>query len=262
VKIIKPYILFENPEEVDEEKVLERLERYGRICYKSEHKIGPGSARRFAAGLIAKGHNSVLDHEKVTVRVVCDRGVTHEVVRHRIGAYSQESTRYCNYSGDRFGNEISVIGPFFFDRFGQYRSVHVPCGLRGCPEGGVSFDSASLEPLNEFDVWCLAMRFSEWAYATLINVFGCSPQQARSVLPNSLRTEIVITYDLTEWRHFLRLRTSRRAHPQMREIAIPLLRAFRHYLPTLFEDIPIPEDADEVSSADWEVRVGGSEGGG
>jgi len=259
MKIVKPAIVFENAEEVDEERVLARLERYGRTCYKSDHKIGPGSARKFVAGLIAKGHVSVLDHEKVTVRVFCDRGVSHEVVRHRLGAYSQESTRYCNYGGDRFGNEITAIEPFFFERLSQYRNVRVPYGPRSLPAGGVSFYLASTEVLNEFDVWCMAMLFSEWAYATLINVFGRSPQEARSVLPNSLKTEIVITYDLTEWRHFLRVRTSPKAHPQMREVAISLLRAFKQYLPTIFEDIPLPEDADELSQAAWEIQVGGDE---
>jgi len=258
MRIIKPRILFENPEEIDERRVLERLERYGRTCYKSGYKIRPSSAREFIRRVIASGHESVIEHEKVTVRVVCDRGITHEIVRHRIASYSQESTRYCNYARDRFGREISVVSPFFFDCDGRRRSVAVPVGAFLRDGGAVVFAGQQHFDLSEFDVWCLAMAFAEWAYMTLVDDFGRSPQEARSVLPNSLKTEIVITYNLREWRHFLRLRTSPRVHPQMREIAIPLLRAFKQYLPTIFEDIPIPEDADRVSQADWEVRVGES----
>jgi len=247
MKVAKPSVIFENAEEVNEERVLRRLERYGRTCYRSEDRITP-NACEFVKTIIARGHESILEHEKVTVRVVCDRGVTHEIVRHRIAAYSQESTRYCNYAGGRFGSVVTVITPFFFDPGGAEKEVSLPLGLLPCK-------------LNEFGVWWVAMLFSEWAYMTLVNVFGRSPQEARSVLPNSLRTEIVITYNLREWRHFLRLRTSPAAHPQMREIAITLLWAFKHYLPTVFEDIPMPQDADKVPRTSWEIRVGGGEDG-
>lgn len=239
MRIIKPYFVFENEEEVDEERVLRRLERYGRTCYKSEHKIGPGSAREFVKKIIARGHTSILDHEKVTVRVVCDRGVTHEIVRHRIAAYSQESTRYCNYAKDRFGRDITVIDPFFFDREAETKPVLIPGGPKRGRDWVGFTDTVSLE-LNEFDVWWLAICFAEWAYMTLVDVFGRSPQEARGVLPNSLKAEIVITYDLTEWRHFFRLRASPRAHPQMQEIAVPMLREFKQRLPTIFADIPLP----------------------
>lgn len=205
MEIIKPYFIIED--EIDGEQILENLERYGRTCYKSEDKITPGSARKFVAMVINSGHESVIEHEKVTVRVICDRGVTHEGVRHRIGSYSQESTRYCNYRS----RGIQVIEPFFF-----------------------------VGDKNKYQIWLNAMRACEKAYNALIEA-GATPQEARSVLPNSLKTEIVITYNLREWRHFFKLRCSKRAHPQMREITIPLLREFQQKMPVVFDDIPVEE---------------------
>ena len=207
MKAIAPGFVFEDA--VDPKAITEKIERAGRTCYKSEGRIGDGSAEKFISSIISRGHESVLEHASVTVRLICDRGVTHEIVRHRIAAYSQESTRYCNYSGDKFGNEITVIRPFFWKD----------------------------EP-EKYAVWERAMEACEKAYNDLI-ALGASAQEARSVLPNSLKTELVMTMDIREWRHFLRLRTSSAAHPQMREIAIPLLEEFKRRLPVLFADIAV-----------------------
>jgi thymidylate synthase (FAD) len=206
MEIIKPR--FEILDQIDGEKILERIERYGRVCYKSEGRITPGSAREFVAMILKSGHESVIEHEKITVRVICDRGISHEIVRHRIASYSQESTRYCNYRT----RGIQVIEPFFFLGKGNE---------------------------EKYRLWREAMEACEKTYNTLIEL-GCSPQEARSVLPNSLKTEIVITCNLREWRHFFRLRAAKRAHPQMREIAIPLLREFQRLIPVIFDDI-VPE---------------------
>jgi len=206
-KVIEPYYVIEYPEELDQERVLERLERYGRTCYKSEGKIGPGSAEKLIRDIIARGHESVLEHEKVTVRIICDRGVTHEIVRHRIASYSQESTRFCNYAKDQFGNQITVIRPVFW----QPETV-------------------------EYEIWLSAMEAAERVYFKLLE-HKASPQKARSVLPNSLKTEIVVTFNLREWRHVLRLRCSKDAHPQMRQIMLPLLGEFKQKLPIFFDDI-------------------------
>ncbi len=202
MEIIKPSFVFED--DVDGEEILKNLERYGRICYKSEHKITPDSAQKFVAMILKSGHESVIEHEKVTVRVIFDRGVTHEIVRHRLASYSQESTRYCNYKS--LG--VQFIKPFFF-----------------------------ADNKEKYQIWLNAMRACEEAYNALIDA-KATPQEARSVLPNSLKTEIVITYNLREWRHFFRLRCSRRAHPQMREIAVPLLQEFQKRIPIIFDDIP------------------------
>ncbi len=207
MEIIRSSFVFED--EVDGENILCKLERYGRTCYKSEGKITPDSARRFVVGILRSGHESVIEHEKVTVRIVCDRGVTHEIVRHRIASYSQESTRYCNYKV----RGIRVIEPLFF-----------------LGEGNE----------ERYRVWYEAMEACEKAYNALISL-GARPEEARTVLPNSLKTEIVITYNLREWRHFFKLRTSKRAHPQMREITIPLLREFQRLIPVLFDDIVVED---------------------
>lgn len=236
MKIIKPSFVFE--EEINGEEILRKIEKYGRTCYKSEDKTTPESAREFVKTILKSGHESVIEHEKITVRVVCDRGVTHEIVRHRIACYSQESTRYCNYAKGKFGSEITVIEPFFFERSAQRKKIEIPDGWEN--SGGMPSVSKYAEAeLNEFDVWIMSMLFDEWAYNVLINKFRRTPQEARDVLGNSLKTEIVITYNLREWRHFFRLRTSIKAHPQMREITIPMLVEFKKTIPVIFDDINI-----------------------
>ena len=150
-------------------------------------------------------------HEKITVRFICDRGVTHELVRHRIASYSQESTRYCNYCNDKFGNELTFIRPCFWDEN---------------TEDGKA----------KMAVWKEAMENIEKEYNQLISM-GAKPEEARSILPNSLKTEIVVTMNLRSWRHFFELRTSERAHPQIRQIANALLAELKTQLPVIFGDL-------------------------
>jgi thymidylate synthase (FAD) len=201
MKVLKPSFIIED--KVDGSQILKNLEKYSRTCYKSEDKITPGSAQKLIANILKKGHESVIEHEKITVRIICDRGVTHEIVRHRIASYSQESTRYCNYQS----RGIKVIEPFFF-----------------------------INDEKKYQTWLSAMNACEKAYNDLIEQ-GATLQEARSVLPNSLKTEIVVTFNLREWRHFFKLRCSKRAHPQMREIAVPLLKEFKKKIPVIFDDI-------------------------
>jgi thymidylate synthase (FAD) len=222
VKIIAPSfeILFlpDGPE------VLRALESYGRTCYKSEDRITPDSAEGFVRRIIKSGHHSVIEHAGATVRFVCDRGVTHELVRHRLAAYSQESTRYANYAQDKFGGEITVIRPLFW----------LP--------GGAAYE-----------LWRQAMQAAEKAYLDLLAA-GARPQEARGVLPNSLKTEIVMTANLREWRHVLGLRGGRAAHPQIREIMLPLLAEFNRRLPAVFEDIHRAHAAD-IAELAGQVRA-------
>jgi len=196
---------------INPQEILSNIEKFGRTCYKSENDITATSAEAFIARIIKNGHESVIEHEKITVKIICDRGVSHEIVRHRIASYSQESTRYCNYSKDKFGNELTFIKPIFWE-----------------------------ETSDEYKIWHEEMKRSENSYLKLISL-NVSPEQARSVLPNSLKTEIVVTMNLREWRHFFKLRTSKRAHPQMREISIPLLNKMKELLPPIFEDIAIEQ---------------------
>ncbi|MBP1713240.1 MAG: thymidylate synthase, flavin-dependent [Deltaproteobacteria bacterium] len=171
----------------DKGAVLKMLERIGRTCYKSEDKMTPDSARDFVKR--------------------CDRGISHELVRHRLASFSQESTRYANYSKDKFGKEITVIRPYFWDR------------------------SSDL-----YSVWRQAMEQAEEKYLHLIGL-GARPEEARTVLPNSLKTELIMTCNLREWRHIFDLRCSRAAHPQMRELLFPLLDELHERIPVVFDDL-------------------------
>ena len=207
MKIIKPYYVIED--EIDAKRIMLGIERAGRTCYKSEGKIGDGTAEKFIAAIIKRGHESVLEHEKITVRFICDRGVTHELVRHRIASYSQESTRYCNYSQDRFGSELTFIKPCFWE-----------------------------DGSENMRIWEETMQHIEDNYNKM-TAAGAKPEEARSILPNSLKTEIVVTMNMREWRHYFKLRTSPAAHPQIREISIALLKEFKEKLPVLFTDIEI-----------------------
>lgn len=220
MKIIKPtiYIL----DVLDQEKILKRLELVGRTCYKSEDKITDISCIEFVRKIIKSGHHAIIEHYDISVKVICDRGVTHEIVRHRIASYAQESTRYCNYASGKFGNEITVIEPCFWNWSFQTDDLE-----------GILNSSIKDEKMH---IWKTTMSYIEASYLKLIEL-GATPQEARNVLPNSLKTEIIVKFNLREWRHFLTLRTSKAAHPQMREIANMILVEFKSKLPVIFEDI-------------------------
>jgi thymidylate synthase (FAD) len=214
MKIIKAnYVI----EEFYPHNMLKNIERAGKTCYKSENTITDdvSSAEAFVKMIIKNGHESVLEHEKITVRIICDRGVSHEICRHRIASYSQESTRYCNYGkGDV---QYIDIRP----HFKNINKDESWCG-----------DAEML--------WSQVLILAEQNYKEMIKM-GMPPQLARSVLPNSLKTEIVITANLREWRHIFRLRTPKTAHPQMREIMVPLFKDLKERLPAVFDDIKLEE---------------------
>lgn len=205
MRIVSPGFEILTP--VDSEAILKHIELCGRTCYKSEKKITDESCRTFVQSIIKRGHEAVLEHFNITVKFICDRGVSHEIVRHRLASYCQESTRYCNYSKDDFSGEITVVEPFY------------------------------LQPDTlAYNAWKEACEATEAAYFSLLD-WGCTPQEARAVLPNSLKTEVVMTANLREWRHFFKLRCAPAAHPQMREVATPLLRALQKKLPIVFDGI-------------------------
>lgn len=199
--------------EIDGENELMFIEKVGRVCYKSEDKITEGSANGFVKMLIDRGHEAMLEHSCLTVKFIVDRGISHEIVRHRLFSFAQESTRYCNYSKGKFGNEITVIKPCFFDT-------------------GMGTASNSLV----YEEWKHSCEIAERSYFKLLE-YGAKPQEARAVLPNSLKTEVIVTGNYREWRHFLKLRTAKAAHPQMREVAIPLLEELKSRLAIIFDDI-------------------------
>lgn len=213
MKIIDPSIeIIDCP---DGEALLKMLEYCGRVCYKSEDKITEDSAKRFISSVLKSGHESVLEHAKITVKVICDRGVTHEIVRHRLASYSQESTRYCNYSNEKFGSELTFINPCFWDNDDDHSK-------------------------RLFNIWVDEMQRIEDAYNEMIQC-GARPEEARTILPNSLKTEIVITMNIREWRHFFKMRCSSRAHPQMRQVANMIKAEFQSRIPLLFDDVKTQE---------------------
>lgn len=188
---------------------LQHIEKIGRACYKSEDKITSDgeSARKFVKMIIDRGHEAMIEHSSLSVKFTVDRGVSHELVRHRIASFAQESTRYCNYSKDKFDNGISFIKPCFWETGS-----------------------------DAYVDWKSAMSIAESHYLDLISK-GATPQEARSVLPNSTKTEITITANYREWHNFFKLRTAKAAHPQMREVTIPLLAELKEKLPIVFDDI-------------------------
>ena len=204
---------------------LKHIEKIGRVCYKSEGKITEDgeSAKKFVKMLIDRGHEAMIEHSSLSVKFVVDRGVSHELVRHRIASFAQESTRYVNYSLDKFGNEINVID--------------INNGIK-LDNKMKNMDADTISAI--IDEWTLAMEDAERHYMKMMEL-GATPQIARSVLPNSTKTEITISANYREWRNFFKLRVHSTAHPQMREITIPLLKELKTRLPIIFDDIQVEE---------------------
>ena len=225
MKIIKPS--YEILDDIDGQAILKKLEIIGRVSHKSEDRITETSAAPFIKKIIELGDESVLEHVSITVRFICDRGVSHELVRHRLAAICQESTRYCNYSQDKFGHDITVIQPCFLhdmtrdtarDDVGEYAAAY-----------DQNLDTKDVE-------WFAAMLHAQGLYFGMLEN-GATPEEARAVLPNSLKTEVIMTANLRELRHILKLRCSKMAHPQCRELMIPLLHELQLKIPVVFDDI-------------------------
>ena len=256
MKLIKPSYEIITP--INGEEILKQIELAARTCYKSEDKIeyvednritpGEGfdkvltyskSARPLIQKLISLGHEAMLEFGgMINVKFVCDRGVSHELVRHRVASFAQESTRYCNYGKDE---HITFILPNWFSNMENNQVIIMKdydindegiCFING---NGNDINM-SLEHADE-TLWLISMATSEHNYNRLLKVHNWTPQQARSVLPNSLKTEINVSANIREWRHILCLRTAKAAHPQMRELMCPLLDEFKSKIPILFDDI-------------------------
>jgi thymidylate synthase (FAD) len=212
---------------------LRQVEAAGRCCYKSEQRIGEDTADPFCRMLIKRGHESVIEHAIITVKFVIDRGVSHELVRHRLCSFSQESTRYCDYApGGKTAGITFVLPPWFPS------GIIEPCQLdddgwyKHFDRWDIMRDAADEACPGAAD-WLDALKYAERQYNQL-RTRGWKPEQARSVLPNSLKTEIVVTANLREWRHIFKLRTAEAAHPQMREIMCPLRDELADKLPSIF----------------------------
>lgn len=237
IDIVKPKIFIE---EFDAEYIVRKIERAARTCYKTEGSKAPVGQlldkrllktsdranfwaekrngnidEKLLRAVLANVHSSVLEHCAISVVMLTNRGMTHELVRHRIGvAYSQESSRYCNYSKDKFGNKVAMLKPYFYKDHKLY------------------------------DIWETGVRRAAAGYFVMLKEGGTT-EEARELLPNSTKTEIAITYNINAWRHFLNLRASQKAHPEIRRMAMVLLLEFARRMPVLFGDILARYDRDD-----------------
>lgn len=205
MRIIEPS--YEILTEIDGKQVLKHIEYCARTCYQSYDKQTDDSYYKFIKMIMGRNHESCLEHYSFSVKFIVDRGIHNEIVRHRLASYNAESSRYINYAKDKFGNEITVIRPVFFT-----------------------------EGTKEYEMWRSAMAHAELTYMSMLES-GCKPEEARSVLPLSIKTETVMTANLREWRHFFSLRTTNFCHPQMRQVTIPLLVELKEKIPLVFDDI-------------------------
>lgn len=215
------YILSpENLEGEGKRSIYQAIERAARTCYKSEEKMTLESGERMIKMLVQNGHEAMLEHATIAVKFFLDRGLSHELVRHREASYAQESTRYCNYSKGKFDGQCTFIAPFNEVRAQQADKD----------------EDHTIEIMKE---WTTACREAEDHYMRMLEL-GASPELARSVLNNSLKTEIVVTANIREWRHILKMRavnTHGKPHPQMKALMHPLLERFASAMPELFGDI-------------------------
>ena len=225
--IIQPEIQVENYDGI---KIMKNIERACRTCYRSEGLITEDSYKKLLKNCINRGHESILEHEKITIRMICDIGVYKDLTRHRFGSFSIESTRYCNYSKDKFDNEIKFIEPVFYTP-------------------GVMEEYNDPIKKNDYlktQYWERCMKFIESDYMDMTNIVGAKPDELRMLLPHSTAAEVTMTANIREWRHILGLRCSKAAHPAIRQLLIPLLLKFKEDMPELFSaidyDIDFPKE--------------------
>lgn len=211
MKIIKPEIFIDN---LDYTKIMKNIEKACRTCYRSEDKITEDSYKTLLKNCINRGHESVLEHEKITIQMICDIGVYKDATRHRHASFSIESTRYCNYGKDKFDNEIKFIEPCNIDR-GTVEYAH----------------------------WLNIMQIIDNTYNELSRI-GCTPDQMRMILPHSTAAEVTMTANIREWKHILELRANNHAHPAVQQVMIPLLLYFKEKMPEIFDSVEYNKEFD------------------
>ena len=232
MKIINPKI---EVEKYDGVKIMKNIERACRTCYRSENLITEDSYKRLLTNCLNRGHQSILEHEKITVRMICDIGVYKDLTRHRFGSFSIESSRYCAYNKDKFDNEIKFIKPVFYKESWTDRNY----------EGsGMDIDE------EKSKIWYDTMENIEDSYMDMAKL-GCTPDEMRMILPHSTAAEVTMTANIREWRHILDLRTKKMTHPSVRQILIPLLLKFKEDMPELFGNI----EYDTEFPKEWYAEI-------
>ena len=208
MRIVEPWIKVER---IDGKKIMKRIERACRTCYRSEGKITDDSYKNLINNCITRGHESVLEHEKVTVRIYSDIGSYKDLTRHRFASFSVESTRYCSYDKDKYGNEIAFINPVY------------------------------IEDKEMYKVWGKTMQEIEKNYIKMKKL-GATTDMCRELLPHSTAGEYTMTANIREWKHILSLRTTKYVHPSIRQVLIPLLKYFKEEMPEIFGNIEYDEE--------------------
>lgn len=234
MKIIDPEV---SVHEFNGKRIMKHLENACRTCYRSEDKISEESYSNLLKNCINRGHESILEHEKVTIEMICDIGVYKDLTRHRIASFSIESTRYCCYDKDKFGGEISFIKPVFYNNDYSNGTILVD------PEG---VDSSSFENPDQEKTWLWenAMEDIEFFYMEMRSK-GFTPDECRMVLPHSTAAKVVMTANIREWKHILSLRSTKHAHPSVQQVMIPLLLYFKLEMPEIFGDIEYNKEFDK-----------------
>lgn len=223
MKIVKPWIEVEN---FDGTKIMKNLERACRTCYRSEGSITEDSYKRLLTNCINRGHESILEHEKITIRMCVDVGVYKDLTRHRIASFSIESTRYCNYNKDKFGNEIKFIEPVYYDN-------------RNSDECDNEED---IKNALKTKYWTKCMENIEASYMQMNEIQGTTPDELRMLLPHSTAAEVTMTANIREWKHIFELRANNHTHPAVQQVMIPLLLLFKQEMPEIFNDISYNEN--------------------
>ena len=220
MRIVKPYVIVEK---FDGVQVMKRIERACRTCYRSEGKITEDSYKNLIKNCINRGHESVLEHEKVTVRIYNDIGSYKDLTRHRFASFSVESTRYCSYDKDKYGNEISFMDPVY------------------------------IEDEKVYEVWKKTMQEIENSYLEMKKL-GATTDMCRNILPHSTAAEYTMTANIREWKHIFELRANNHVHPAIRQVMIPLLKYFKEQMPDIFGDIPYDEEFNPEYYAELRVE--------
>lgn len=226
MKIIDPMIEVENYDGI---KIMKNIERACRTCYRSEGNITDDSYKNLLKNCINRGHESVLEHEKITIRMICDIGVYKDLTRHRFGSFSIESTRYCAYSKDKFNNEIKFIKPLFFNDKNPDELI----------------DQDEIKNSLRTKYWKECMENIECAYLQMSRIEGTVPDQLRMILPHSTASQVTMTANIREWKHILELRANSHAHPAIQQLLIPLLLKFKEDMPEIFDDVNYNENFDK-----------------
>lgn len=235
MKIIKPKIIIED---LDYVKMMKNLERASRTCYRSEDKITEDSYKTLLKNCINRGHESVLEHEKITIQMICDIGVYKDLTRHRHASFSIESTRFCNYNKDKFDNQLHLIEPVFYEN--NWNEA-------------ITLGSAISINERKSYYWYDCMKNIEQTYNAMIEL-GSIPDEARMILPHSTAATVTMTANIREWKHILELRCTKHAHPAVQQVMIPLLLHFKETMPEIFDSIEYNKEFDKSKYAELEIR--------